>query len=100
MIPIAARFSWETVELCNEAATLGASFAMVVAPGYYRGLMSDTVLESFFTEVADKSKIPIVLYNFPGIANGIDLELDLIKKLAKHKNVVGIKLSCGSVAKG
>ncbi|KAJ9117484.1 hypothetical protein QFC22_004334 [Naganishia vaughanmartiniae] len=92
--------TWETIDLCQEAATLGASFAMVVAPGYYKGVMSDEVLEEFFTDVADASPIPIVLYNFPGIANGIDLELDLIKRLAKHKNIVGIKLSCGSVSKG
>ncbi len=93
-------YRWETLELCNEAATLGSSFAMVVAPGYYRGVMTEDVIEAFFLEVADNSKIPIVLYNFPGIANGIDLDFPLIAKLAKHPNIVGIKLSCGSVAKG
>jgi len=53
-----------------------------------------------FRQVADNSSIPIVLYNFPGIANGIDLDFDLIKGLAAHPNIVGIKLSCGSVSKG
>lgn len=72
---------------------------MVVAPGYYKSLMTDEVIEQYFTDVANASPIPIVLYNFPGIANGIDLELDLIKRLAKHKNIVGVKLSCGSVSK-
>jgi 2-keto-3-deoxy-L-rhamnonate aldolase len=72
---------------------------MVVAPGYYKSLMTDPIIEQYFTDVADASPIPIVLYNFPGIANGIDLELDLIKRLARHGNIVGVKLSCGSVSK-
>lgn len=50
-------------------------------------------------QVADASPIPILLYNFPGISNGIDLDLALITKLAKHPNIVGIKLSCGNVGK-
>lgn len=40
-----------------------------------------------------------MLYNFPGICNGLDLDVPLIRKLAMHKNIVGIKLSCGSVGK-
>lgn len=45
-------YRWETIELCNEAAELGASFAMVVAPGYYRAVMTDDVIENFFLEVS------------------------------------------------
>ena len=51
-------------------------------------------------QIADKSKLPVILYNFPGIAQGIDLDEALIIRLAQHPNIVGIKLSCGNVAKG
>lgn len=30
---------------------------MVVAPGYYRGAMTEDVLEEFFTEIADASPV-------------------------------------------
>jgi dihydrodipicolinate synthase/N-acetylneuraminate lyase len=42
----------------------------------------------------------IVLYNFPGVCNGVDLSSDIITRLAQtHDNIVGVKLTCGSVAK-
>lgn len=51
-------------------------------------------------QIADTSAIPIQIYNFPGIANGLDLSLPLIQSLAPHPNIVGVKLSCGNVGKG
>jgi dihydrodipicolinate synthase/N-acetylneuraminate lyase len=41
-----------------------------------------------------------VIYNFPGVCNGVDLDSEMITSIAKkHSNVVGVKLTCGSVAK-
>jgi len=58
------------------------------------------VVENFFDQIAAKSPLPIVLYNFPGVCNGVDLSSGVITKLAnKHSNIVGVKLTCGSVAK-
>ncbi|CUA71035.1 L-threo-3-deoxy-hexylosonate aldolase [Rhizoctonia solani] len=93
--------TWETIELTKEAAEAGGSFAMILPPGYFKSAMTDASIESYYTEVADASPIPILLYNFPGVgaSNGIDLELSLIAKLAKHPNIVGIKLSCGNLGK-
>ncbi|CAE6399437.1 unnamed protein product [Rhizoctonia solani] len=93
--------TWETIELTKEGAEAGGNFAMVLPPGYFKSSMTNTTLEAFFTEVADASPIPIILYNFPGVggSNGIDLDLSLIAKLAKHPNIVGIKLSCGNLGK-
>ncbi len=50
--------------------------------------------------MAAASPLPIVVYNFPGVCNGVDLDSDAIAALARaHANVVGVKLTCGSVAK-
>lgn len=41
-----------------------------------------------------------MIYNFPGVCNGVDLSSDFIEAMAKrHSNIVGVKLTCGSVAK-
>jgi len=41
-----------------------------------------------------------VIYNFPAVCNGIDLDSETITALAKaHSNIVGVKLTCGSVGK-
>jgi dihydrodipicolinate synthase/N-acetylneuraminate lyase len=48
----------------------------------------------------DVSPLPIVLYNFPGVCNGVDLDSAFITTMAqRHPNIVGVKLTCGSVAK-
>ncbi|QRV81983.1 dihydrodipicolinate synthetase family protein [Ceratobasidium sp. AG-Ba] len=93
--------TWETIEITKEAAEAGAGYAMVISPGYFKSSMSDDSLEKFFTEVAEASPIPILVYNFPGVgaANGIDLDVGLIAKLAKHPKIVGVKLSCGNMGK-
>ncbi|KAK3099053.1 hypothetical protein LTR53_019182, partial [Teratosphaeriaceae sp. CCFEE 6253] len=58
------------------------------------------VIANFYDEVAAKSPLPIVIYNFPGVCNGVDLESDTIASLAKrHPNIVGVKLTCASVGK-
>jgi 4-hydroxy-2-oxoglutarate aldolase len=58
------------------------------------------VINNFFDDVAKESPLPIVIYNFPTVCNGIDLDSATIAGLAKrHSNIVGVKLTCGAVAK-
>jgi len=40
-----------------------------------------------------------VIYNFPGVTQGIDLSSDQLLKLSKHPNIVGVKLTCGNIGK-
>ncbi|KAI1124249.1 mitochondrial putative 4-hydroxy-2-oxoglutarate aldolase [Nemania abortiva] len=91
----------ETVEFCREAAEAGGDYALVLPPSYYATLFapsSETIMK-YFTEVADASPIPIIIYNFPGGANGIDLSSDVILSLAQHPRIVGVKLTCGNTGK-
>ncbi|GAA5928261.1 dihydrodipicolinate synthase family protein [Sporobolomyces koalae] len=91
----------ETIQLTREAAELGADFAMVIAPGYFAGAINNKeALKTFFVDVADASPIPIILYNYPGVTGGIDMDSDLITEIAQaSSNIAGIKLTCGSVGK-
>ncbi|KAJ4012924.1 hypothetical protein NW752_006194 [Fusarium irregulare] len=91
----------ETVEYCREAWEAGGDYALVLPPSYYATLFgpaSTTILE-YFTRVADKSPIPIIIYNFPGAVNGMDMSSDTIITLAQHPNIVGVKLTCGNTGK-
>lgn len=91
----------ETIQYCREAWEAGGDYALVLPPSYYAPLFapsSETVLE-YFTTVANKSPIPIIIYNFPGGANGLDLSSDVIIKLSAHPNIVGVKLTCGNTGK-
>lgn len=84
-----------TVQLTKEAEEAGAAFALILPPNYWSGAMTKPVLTSYFKEVADESPLPVMLYNFPLVANGINLDSDTMIELSKHRNIVGTKLTCG-----
>jgi 4-hydroxy-2-oxoglutarate aldolase len=51
-------------------------------------------------KVASKTQLPIVIYNFPGVTAGIDLDSSLITTLAANNpSIVGCKLTCGNTGK-
>lgn len=85
----------ETLQLSREAAEAGADFALVLPPNYWPGAMTVPVLVEFFKTLADASPLPVLLYNFPMVASGINLSSDTIIELAAHSNIVGVKLTCG-----
>ncbi|EOO03695.1 putative dihydrodipicolinate synthetase protein [Phaeoacremonium minimum UCRPA7] len=91
----------ETIQHCVEAWEAGGDYALVLPPSYYASLFapaSETIME-YFKLVADSSPIPIIIYNFPGAVGGMDLSSDVIVKLAAHRNIVGVKLTCGNTGK-
>jgi 4-hydroxy-2-oxoglutarate aldolase len=88
------------LEHIEDAAEAGANSALVLPPAYFGAATTPQVLENFFGDVAKYSKLPIVIYNFPGVCNGVDLDSAFVTNMAKkHDNIVGVKLTCGSVAK-
>lgn len=88
------------LENIDDAVKAGADFALVLPPAYFGKATTPAVISSFFDDVANHSPLPIVIYNFPGVCNGVDLDSDMITAIAKkHSNVVSVKLTCGSVAK-
>ncbi|KAK7020547.1 Dihydrodipicolinate synthetase [Favolaschia claudopus] len=92
----------ETLELTQEAAKAGADYAIVIASGYFAGVLATNpaALKAFWTTVAEKSPIPVIIYNYPGASGGIDLDSDLITELAMEcPNLCGVKLTCGNVGK-
>ncbi|KAH6648104.1 dihydrodipicolinate synthase [Truncatella angustata] len=96
-----AQSTREAIQLCRDASKSGGDYALVLPPAYYASLFapsSKTILD-FFTAVADSSPIPLIIYNFPGAVNGMDLSSDLIVKLSQHQNIVGVKLTCGNTGK-
>ncbi|KAL1869963.1 hypothetical protein Daus18300_005424 [Diaporthe australafricana] len=100
MAGVGAHATKQVIEHIDDAAEAGANCVLVLPPGYFGKATTPAVIEKFYGDVARRSKLPIVIYNFPGVCNGVDLSSELITKLAqKHDNIVGVKLTCGSVAK-
>jgi 4-hydroxy-2-oxoglutarate aldolase len=53
---------------------------------------------AFYRTVADRSPLPVIIYNFPQ-ATGYDIPPEIVIELAEHPNLVGIKESSGDVEK-
>ncbi|ROV87009.1 hypothetical protein VSDG_10074 [Cytospora chrysosperma] len=101
MAGVGAHSTRQVLEFIDDAAAAGANYVLCLPPGYFGKATTPAVIERFFDDVATNSSLPIVIYNFPGVCNGVDLDSGIITKLAnKHpSNIVGVKLTCGSVAK-
>ena len=81
------------------AKDAGAEFALVLVPSYYHFAMSEDAIVAFFEELASASPIPVLIYNFPTVVAGLDLNSDMLIKLGRHPNIVGVKLTCAGIAK-
>ena len=84
-----------TIELTRQAKDAGGDFALVLPPSYWPTAMTKPAIIDFFTRVADASPLPVLVYNFPLVANGINIDSDTMIQLAQHPNIVGCKLTCG-----
>lgn len=94
-----AQSARETKELCVDAKDAGAAFVLVLTPSVWPGDMTKDNIIRYHREVADYSPLPYMVYNFPTVTAGIDLDSDIILTLSEHPNIVGTKLSCGNVGK-
>jgi len=89
----------ETKKLCFDAKVAGADYALVLTPSTWPPQMTRENIIRFHREVADASPIPTMIYNYPRVTAGIDLDSSIITELAAHPNIVGVKLSCGNIGK-
>jgi 4-hydroxy-2-oxoglutarate aldolase len=88
----------ETLRLTEHAASLGYDIAMVRTPHYYKAQMKPGNMLAFYRFVADRSPLPVMIYNFPQ-ATGYDIPAELVIELAEHSNLIGVKESSGDVEK-
>ena len=86
-----------TVREIKKAAESGADAVLVITPNYYRSAISQETLVSFYTDVADASPVPLMLYSMPALT-GIKIEPQTIARLGEHPNIIGVKDSSNDVA--
>jgi len=75
-------------------AERGADAVLVVAPHYYTGAMTNDALREHYTRVADASPVPVMIYTIPKYMH-FAVPPELVRELAKHENIVGMKDSAG-----
>jgi 4-hydroxy-2-oxoglutarate aldolase len=60
--------------------------------------MTPDALTRHFYAVADSSAVPVVIYNMPRFTH-VDLDASTVVRIARHRNIVGIKDSGGNIGK-
>jgi 4-hydroxy-2-oxoglutarate aldolase len=81
-----------TIAATRRVAAAGADAALVRTPSFFKPQMTTDTFVRHFTEVADASPVPVLLYNVT-LYTGVNLLPDAVERLAVHPNIVGIKES-------
>ncbi|MBE3085600.1 MAG: 4-hydroxy-tetrahydrodipicolinate synthase [Bacteroidetes bacterium] len=84
----------EALRLTKHAYEAGADGALIVCPYYNRPTQEG--LYQHFKTIAESVPIPLIPYNIPS-RTGVNLMPEMVAKLAKIKNIVGIKEASGSI---
>src|SRR5688500_15773942 len=79
-----------TIAATERAAQLGADAVLVRTPSFYKSQMTTDAFVKHYTQVADRSPVPVLLYNVT-MYTGVNLLPEAVAILSKHPNIVGIK---------
>jgi dihydrodipicolinate synthase/N-acetylneuraminate lyase len=88
----------ETLLLAEYAADLGYDAALIRTPHFYRAQMQPANILAFYRTVADRSPLPVIIYNVPPFT-AYNMPPELVIELSEHPNIIGIKESSGDIEK-
>ena len=83
------------VELTNHASLMGVDGVLTVTP-YYNKATQKGLIKSF-TQIADASSVPVILYNVPS-RTGVNIAPKTVLELSKHPNINAIKEASGDIS--
>jgi dihydrodipicolinate synthase/N-acetylneuraminate lyase len=86
-----------TVELAEIAAQFHYDVILVRTPTYFAQQMSTAAVLHYFRSVADRSPLPMLLYNIPKCVP-YRISVEVTAELAQHPNILGLKDSSGDIA--
>jgi 4-hydroxy-2-oxoglutarate aldolase len=81
----------ETIEKCHVAAQMGFDYVSVLTPHYHAKQMDGSTLRRYYERIAEAISVPLLLYNAPQFAGGVQIPPKTIVELSAHPNIVGIK---------
>lgn len=84
----------EAIMITKKAEKLGADAALLVTPYYNKPTQEG--LYRHFKEIADKTGLPLILYNVPG-RTSVNLLPQTVARLAEIPRIVGIKEATGDM---
>jgi 4-hydroxy-2-oxoglutarate aldolase len=86
-----------TIAATRRAASAGVDAVLVRTPSFFKSQMTTDVFVRHYTDVAESSPVPVLLYNVT-MFTGVNLQPDAVERVAVHPNIVGIKESGSDIA--
>ncbi len=86
----------EAIDFTRHAKQAGADACLVVSPYYNKPTQEGLFLH--FTAIADAVDLPVIVYNIPP-RSVVDIAPDTMARLAKHRNIVGVKDATANLAR-
>jgi len=83
------------IENTRQAESLGADGVLLVSPYYNK--CTNGGLIAHFTEVANSTKLPVIIYNVPG-RTGVNIPPEVNLAMSKVENVIGVKEASGNIS--
>ena len=84
-----------SIELSKYAENVGADGLLLVTPYYNKTTQSGLI--AHFTEIAQNTTLPIILYNVPS-RTGVNIEPSSCYILSRTENIVAIKEASGNIS--
>lgn len=97
MAGIAAESTRMALAQVAEATEAAADTLLVMTPTTLSRGRDDAVVD-FYRAVADRAKVPVLLYSVPSVT-AYNLPIELIARLSRHDNIIGMKDSSGDVVR-
>ena len=83
------------IDLTEYAQNIGCDACLVVTPYYNK--TTNAGLVAHYTEIANSTKLPIILYNVPS-RTGVNINPETCYELSKISNIVAIKEASGNIS--
>ena len=97
MVGIAAESTRMALAQVAEVTEGGADTLLVLTPTTLSRGRDDAVVD-FYRALADQAKVPVLLYSVPNVT-GYNLPIELVARLSRHENIIGMKDSSGDVVR-
>ena len=96
LVGLSAMTLREALATTDALSDLPIDALLVSVPAYYRNRMTTAVLVDYFTQVAENAPFPVLLYNVPQYS-GLEISPEVVRNLAPHPNIPGMKDSSGNL---
>lgn len=83
-----------SVEFTRKVSRMAVDAVLVITPYYNKPTPEGQI--AHYTEVAEASEKPVIIYNVPG-RTGVCMSVETLAELGNHPNIAGVKDAAGSI---